>query len=1110
MFSELTAGMSTLFISYKTEDREIAHEVRARLIERKFEQPFIDSESLVPGQPWEPELYRRLRFCKGLIILCSEHWLTSQFCFTELGYALALGKPVFPVQIGQCAIPLVLQRFQAIRSLPDGDIDYSGLWKGLSAAGIEAFDAFDWNPQACPYPGLEFFSEEQAGVYFGRSEETQGVLDALRQLRNRDQPRLLLITGASGSGKSSLARAGVAPRLRHKSGGEWIVPPVFRWNELRPAGLKWHERLARDLVSVFPPDAPRPALPEVERLLTPADDSDLGVVVEAVLDLTRRLLDAGGVRTQTPLLVIDQLEELLVAGADPEQEQFLEFLERLLDDRRSAWLALATVRTDSLAMGRAQRLLTALNPHEFLLPLMHESRLAEVIREPAAMCGIEFDSDALVNEMVRETQTNDALPLLALTLREMFDKLGPERQFTQDLYDRGVGRIAGSLRRVVAELVDQTRSRRNATDGVSSDAPDATIPLLRRCFVQLAQVNERDQFVRSPAKLAAMPPEALGLLRLFENKRLVTIRGEGEEAEIEVTHEALFRVWGDLAGWLEESRTQLIALRQLRETASAWGAHDYGDSYLYQGERLAQLLEWKTRFEWSLGPLERTFLQSSVQTQNEEHRAEAARHERELAQARKLVEIVEARRAAEQVHVEEQQRATRRFQKLAAIAALIACGALALGAWALRERNEAEFQSGVADKKTQLAERQTRIAEARRLDAFSDNAARNGLQPLSVLLAVEACGATQRVDGEPTANSRQCLLEALEGLGSTPLLGPPGDVSCLAISPNGRWLAAGSSLGGIVSDLKAVELAPRVLAGQSAPIRHLAFTADSRWLATVSEDLTLHVWDLNDMTPEQLPQPRVIAGEGGKLTALGVGGVALATGCDDGSVRVWNLELPDPSAFARRLTGHAAKITSAALSADGLLLATGSADGDVRLWDLSVADADRTVRELDRHPEGISGVALSADGGRLITAWGKVARVWRLTSGGRPAGGVPIEHEQAISVISISADGRWLATGCNEELARVWDLESSDSDRDSPLKVKTPGQTIQALVLSADGHWLATGGISHRTRIWPIQWASMEPSARRAVGRNLTETEWTENFPGQPYRKTFDDLPGEP
>lgn len=717
--------MTMLFISYSTRDRAAAGNVYRRLVERGYHVPFLDyhPESGIPvGSDWEEELRWQLRVSRGMVVLCSEDWKKSQWCFAELDRAKELGKAIFPLKISPMDLPNTITRYQAIDLMQDEDAAFERLWRGLEAKGLCPSDDFYWPRNECPYPGFEAFQEEHAAVYFGREHELQDALGSLQLMRKTGRPRLLFVLGPSGSGKSSFVRAGVLPRLKFNHGPDWLILPVLRWSELRPRGQTWAERLAMDLARAYRGHPRAPDWKEL-RIRLHCDDSpeSIRAAAEHFLDDTKDLVMTLERPATSPLLVLDQFEEMLVSPAEATTEpagRFLKFLGVLLSSPRSPWSCVATVRSDFMpAIQQRPELLTWSEYTDvFRLDALKPERLFEVVRRPAERVGIVFENDALVNRIVAAARRPDALPLLAFALREMYVRLGPDRRFTADEFDTQLGGLEGCLKRVVSDALSvQSPSSWTETESSPPDRLSAaeSVTALRHCFVQhLVQLNERDSadersdFVRRAARWCDLPVPARPLLERFIEKRLLTARDHERSRIVEVAHEALFRAWDDLRAWLDDSRDELRLRHRLREAAEEWLQTSPGDlskrdpSYLWEGGRLEDVEQFDRAHPGVLNEMERDFCNASTSKRDDERAAEELRTKRELESAQQLAQESDARRRAEEEKARQQAEAAERLRHRAWILGWIGFAAIVLAVTAVTLFFEAEAERGkVAEAK---------------------------------------------------------------------------------------------------------------------------------------------------------------------------------------------------------------------------------------------------------------------------------------------------------------------------------------------------------------------------------------------------------------------------
>src|SRR5215216_202159 len=225
--------MSTIFISHSSKDNGAAAMIRDRLAERPYKSLFLDfdpANGIPVGQSWERTLYRQLQACDVVLVMFSDNHLASNWCFAEVALARMQGKHVLTVLINPLTdsskLPSILREHQYLDLRKDDQNSLNKLWRGLAELGVDSDPTRQWDPHRSPYPGMFAFTENEAPIFFGRDAETREIIDILNAARRRESDRLLTILGGSGSGKSSIVRAGVVPRLRRDP--QWIVIGPFR------------------------------------------------------------------------------------------------------------------------------------------------------------------------------------------------------------------------------------------------------------------------------------------------------------------------------------------------------------------------------------------------------------------------------------------------------------------------------------------------------------------------------------------------------------------------------------------------------------------------------------------------------------------------------------------------------------------------------------------------------------------------------------------------------------------------------------------------------------------------------------------------------------------
>jgi hypothetical protein len=306
--------VASLFISYSSSDRDAAQRLGERLRAEGYAALFLDfdpDQGIPAGRNWERELYSHLRKTDAVIFLASAASVASRWCFLELGLARSLDKPIFPLRLEGDAWLELLDDAQWI-DLAEGERAYARLWEGLRREELDPADSFAWDPTRRPYPGLEPFAPQDAAVFFGRDHEIERLLELVQPTLQRGVAgRLVAIFGPSGSGKSSLLRAGLLPRLENLKERWVVVPPVL-------PGQQPTRNLARSLSQAFSTRGHERSPAELERHLGSGRPLALGELAGELAEISGGELNV--------LVVIDQAEELIIRSGEREQRDFLELL----------------------------------------------------------------------------------------------------------------------------------------------------------------------------------------------------------------------------------------------------------------------------------------------------------------------------------------------------------------------------------------------------------------------------------------------------------------------------------------------------------------------------------------------------------------------------------------------------------------------------------------------------------------------------------------------------------------------------------------------------------------------------------------------------------------
>ena len=796
-----------------------------------------------------------------------------------------------------------------------------------------------------PFKGLRAFQEADADEFRGRDRLVDRLLDRMRA--EGPEGRFVAAVGPSGSGKSSVVRAGLIPRVRRGA-----LPGSDRWfiTTMAPGADPFDElEAALNRISAVP----TAGLSEQMR----GGPRGIARTVKAVM--------------QDPdaevLVVVDQLEELFTLVDDESlRHRFLDALLTAVSEPRSQLRVVATIRADFWDRPlRHPELARLLELSAVTVPPMAADELERAIVDPAAGVGAEFEP-GLVSVIVADVRDQPgSLPLLQYALTELYDRRVSETMTLQSYRD--LGGVAGSLARRAEQLFEDNPADQSG---------------VRRLFTRLVTPGEGTEDTRRRVRRTELDAVSETVLERFGAARLLSFDRDPatREPTVEVAHEALIRSWPRLRQWIDEDRDGLRVARHLTGSAAEWELGGRGQDELYRGARLELARDWAADNDADMTPSERAFLTASTEA-----------HQRDVDAERQRI------------------RRLRTLVGVAAIIALIA-GVAGVVAYVQQQRAEdataeadaartaAEASAEEADVQRGRAEDARNEAEAERLDSDLRRLAAEAVtlapidQDLALLLAVEVA---QRWDDPAALGALFDVLAGDTGVITT-LPGPAGANDSWVGYLDDRTVVVRASTGVFVYDVeRRVLLHEYPAAGQIAALGGVV-AADSRGTAFA----TLLRDDTAFLLPGPDAEPTIVdVGPGALDIAVG-GSDTFIVGYETGEIRAFGG--PD---FGDRIEvgRHPFAITGLAWDAIAGVLVSADFDHNVAMWrfDGTIAEAIWTLTqhaESDWLPDSERGVRLGDE--RTTRPHGVVAG-----APPEPDGGAPLDVTERRVDVDVAADG---------------------------------------------------------------------------------------------------------
>ena len=953
-----------------------------------------------------------------------------------------------------------------------------------------------------PYVGLRPFTENESLLFFGREPQVRELLAKLER-----RQRFTAVLGASGSGKSSLVRAGLIPALHrgalHAPAGSDASPPC-RWNicTFQPGDAP-----LANLANALSED-PRWADNREHAAALSSLAAMLGTSPLALAELYRQKADA--FEGQSLLLVVDQFEEIFrYRQRNPDEaDSFVALLLRSASEALPIYVVI-TMRSDFLGnCVTFHGFPEAINSGIYLTPRLAVEQIKSVIVSPLTLAGGSIDP-VLANRMLNALSGDDELPILQHALLCMWQRASSQGRSEIDADDfnaicaprqDSLGTAEGGTGPSLSNAID------NHASAIHASLSAARRRIARQVLLSLVERHEgRD--VRRPQTLHELRQLLPGsehddlhaVLDAFRAESAGFVlpragRAIGDDDLIDISHESLFRQWQLFRDWLDEEDLDVSELREWQRRATRWekeGGDLLDDNDRRRAERWRTRVQsrahpetWATRYE---GPGAYALVDAYIQGSLEWHikaaeRAQALQRQAEEARTARLEAEAELQHAAAERAEGERARAVKDRQQaedyaqrisrrshiaiggcaIAVVAALIAAW---LGWQANAAKEEAEQSKNDANYASYHA-KQSKIQAIAAKEEAQKRALENRVSELAIKAeelgrynpdqSLRLALAVHQLD-KPEANAKaDGILRSANAdyAYSHVLRGHKGHVWNAQFSPDGKTaITAGNDdtarLWSVAGGQKLHELK-----GHTAPIRSARFSPDGKTAITASDDKTARLWNVASSQPLH-----VLTGHTAPVRSarFSPDGKTAITASDDNTARLWEVDSGNPSHVLR---GHESPVLSAHFSPDGKTAITINKNDTARLWNV---DNGQLLHTLQGHKRSVLSAQISPDGKTAITtSKDQTARLWNVDSG-------HLRHELKghqdwVLSAQFSPDRKTVLTASDDKTVRLWDVNSGELLH---ILQGHEGSVLDAQ-FSPDGKTVLTASDDRTVRLWKV------------------------------------------
>lgn len=871
------------------------------------------------------------------------------------------------------------------------------------------------NENTNPYKGLQSFEEGDIDKFFGRQLLTEKLVEFVTE-----HP-LTVVLGASGSGKSSLVKAGLLPQLK-KTQPKWRILPAIRLGESPISTLN------AVLESEHLPEVVIPKKSHTKK--QPLEEG------QSLKNLLKKLSEWKTHSPQTKIaLVIDQLEELVTLSQDnQEQEIFLNGLAKALETLPDCLRIVVTLRSDFEPKFRDTALKSYWMKSRFIVPAMTREELRQAIVEPAAAKVMYFEPAILVDQLIDEVaQMPGALPLLSFTLSELYfnyiksirEGKRNNRAITQEDYEE-----LGGVTRSLTQRADSEFEELVKSDPVYAKT-------IRHIMLRMVAVGGGELARRRVLDEELVYPEP-------ENQRVQKVIGQfcaarllvkGRDTEgngyVEPAHDVLMRGWTKLMAWEREHQENLILQRRLTPAAIEWKSKEQPLSFQEKIEPLVSFIDRNIIAIESFFNKINSKLFRLWQRKPISQKCNQEKQEEFLWDTNPYLKVLDGHLKDDknwfnEVEAEFLQRSIRRRRNniRRKISLISTAFAVTLG-FLLYQWN----QNQQAQSRSLALSAEQLFSSERELDAL-----------IKALKAKKIMEQALWVD----ADTQNQVVSALQSViyrirESNQLKAHNAVVYDITFSFDSKIIASAST-DNTIKLWKSDGTLLNTISGHINEVYSISFSPDSQIFASASKDGKVKLWKsdgtlFKTLTEHKFPVYSVSFSPDGQI---------LASASADGTINLWK---PDGTLF--KTLENKGPISSVSFSPDGQTIASGSADGTVKLWKLD----GNLLNNFPSHNGPVMSVSFSRDGEVIASSSeDKTVKIWKLDGTLVKT----LEHNAPVYRVSFSPDSQMLASSSADNTVKVW-------KRDGTLLNTLTGRSPN---FSPDGQILAFAGLDNTIKLW--------------------------------------------